>query len=253
MPLSGAVNFRDVGGYATEDGRTVRHGVLFRSDDLSELNRDDLELLSDVGLKRIFDLRNPAEKARYPSRLPREHNIRVIEIAVRYPPLDRENSRRKILDAEVEEGHFHDLLVEANRDMALNYTSQWSKLMRDMADPDASPSLIHCTEGKDRTGFAVAIILRAVGVPDETIFEDFMLSNDFREHKIAYLSFLASMGSFFRVSRSEIRPLLEVRREYLEAAFEAIDERYGSFEAYLKEGLKLDAETLERLRLTLLE
>ena len=190
---------------------------------------------------------------RYPNRLPGKDDIRVVDVAVHYPPLDRAESRRKILGAEVEEGHFRALLIEANRDFVLNYTSQWSKILRDMADPYAAPSLIHCTEGKDRTGLAVALILRAVGVPDETIFEDYMLSNDFREHKISFLSFLASLGSLFRVSRSEIRPLLEVRREYLEAAFAAIDEEYGSFEAYLEKGLKLDEKTLDRLRLTLLE
>jgi protein-tyrosine phosphatase len=108
-------------------------------------------------------------------------------------------------------------------------------------------------EGKDRTGLAVAFVLRTLGVPKETIIEDYLLSNQFLQNKIYWYSFLGSMGSLFRVPPSEIRPLLEVRREYLEAAFAAIDERYGSFEAYLHKGIGLDDDTIERLRIALLE
>ena len=80
-----------------------------------------------------------------------------------------------------------------------------------------------------------------------------LLSNHFLKSRTAYLSFLGSMGSLFRVPRSEIRALLELRQEYLQAAFAAIDERYGSFDAYLREGLGLDEATLSRLRLAMLE
>lgn len=253
VPFSGAVNFRDVGGYTTTDGHQVRHDMLYRSDDLSELSRSDLERFSELGLKRVFDLRDKSEKTRNPDRLPDQDSIAVVEVAVRYPPLDRAESRRKILNGEVEDGHFQELMIEANRAFAVNYTAQWSKLLHDMALPNGAPVLIHCTDGKDRTGFAVALILRAVGVPEETIYEDYMLSNGFREHKVSFLAFLGSMGSLFRVPRSEIRPLLEVRREYLEAAFAAIDEEYGSFDAYLSKGLGFDEEALARLRAVMLE
>jgi protein-tyrosine phosphatase len=99
----------------------------------------------------------------------------------------------------------------------------------------------------------VAVILRAVGVPPDVILEDYLLSNNRLEGRIDRLSFLASLGSLFRIPRSEIRPLLEVRQEYLEAAFAAIDEKYGSFDAYLEEGLGLNSDTLARLRYALLE
>ena len=217
------------------------------------MTRSDLNLLAELGLKRVFDLRGKSEKTRNPNRLPDQDSVAIVEVAVRYPPLDRAKSRRKILNGAVKNGHFQALMIDANRAFAVNYTAQWSKLLRDIARPDGAPALIHCTEGKDRTGFAVALILRAVGVPEETIFGDYMLSNDFRGQKISFVAFLASMGSLFRVPRSEIRPLLEVRREYLEAAFAAIDEKYGSFETYLEEGLGFDEQALARLRAIMLE
>lgn len=253
VPLSGADNFRDVGGYAAKDGRRVKWGVLYRSDDLADLSSKDLEMLAELGLRRVFDLRSVAERLKDPDRLPEQDGITVREIPVNFPPLDRAESRRKILDGKVEKGHFSELMIEASRAFALDFTPQWQELVQGLAAPNALPALIHCVDGKDRTGFAVALILRALGVPQETVLEDFLLSNLFLQSRIDLYSFLGSLGSLFRVPRSEIRPLLEVRREYFEAAFAAIDERYGSFTAYLNEGVGLDRKTLDLLRLALLE
>jgi protein-tyrosine phosphatase len=242
-----------VGGYASTDGRRVKRGVLYRSDDLADLSSQDLETLAELGLRRVFDMRHVSERLDKPDRLPGNDGIAVFEIPIYFPPLDRAESRRKILDGEVEKGHFEQLLIEANRAFALDYTSQWHELVQGLTAPGALPALIHCVDGKDRTGFVVALILRAVGVPQETVLEDYLLSNRFFQSRIDWYAFLGSLGSLFRVPQSEIRPLLEVRREYLEAAFAAIDERYGSFTAYLHEGLGLDIKTLNLLRLALLE
>ena len=253
VPISGTKNFRDVGGYATVDGKHVKRGVLFRSDDLSDLSSADLAAFADLGIQTVFDLRHDYERLQYPSRLPSERSVRVVEIPVYYPPLDRRESRRKILAGEVEEGHFRQLLIDANRAFALDYRDQVSDLLHDLAAPGARPAVIHCADGKDRTGFAIAMILSAVGVPRETVYEDFLLSNVFLERRTKLYSFLAWFGSLFRVPRKEIRPLLEVRREYLEAAFAAIDEKYGSLDAYLRDGLGIDETTLARLRIALTE
>jgi protein-tyrosine phosphatase len=253
VPLSEALNFRDVGGYAAMDGRRVKRGLLYRSDDLADLSNQDLEMLAELGLRRVFDMRHVNERLNKPDRLPDQNGVAVLEIPVYFPPLERTESRRKILDGEVEKGHFSELLIEANRAFALDFTSQWHELLQGLVAPDALPAVIHCVDGKDRTGFAVALILRAVGVPQETVLEDYLLSNQFLQSRINLYAFLGSLGSLFRVPRSEIRPLLEVRREYLEAAFAAIDEQYGSFTVYLHEGLGLDTKTLELLRFALLE
>ncbi len=253
IPMEGAPNFRDVGGYQTVDGKHVKHGVLFRSNDLAELTRDDLETFEGLGIKSVYDLRHDYERDRKPSRLPEDDDLQVIEIPVYYAPLDRRVSREKILSGDVEEGHFHEVMVDANRAFAVDYNEQWSNLLRALTVEGSRPSLIHCADGKDRTGFAVAITLEAVGVPRETIYEDYLLSKDLLEHRTEYYSFLAWVGSFFRVSQSEVRPLLEVRREYLEAAYAEIEERYGSFDNYLREALLIDDELRAELRAALTE
>ena len=276
VPMIGAANFRDVGGYATEDGRRVKKGVLFRSDDLSSLTRNDLATLAALGLSRVYDLRSDYERDIKPNRLPNgvpaadqsggasEREItpiravspttpEVVEIPVYYAPLDRAVSRRKIVNGEVEPGEFHRLLVEENRAFARDYREQWATVVRRLTEPASLPSLIHCAEGKDRTGFAVAMVLLAVGVPEETVVEDYLLSNEFLDQRASFLSNLAAVGSRFRTSPSEVRPLLEVRREYLEAGLTTIKEDYGSYEAYIREGLKIDADTLAKLKEKLLE
>jgi protein-tyrosine phosphatase len=227
--------------------------VLYRSDDLADLTRSDLNALSGLGLRTIFDLRHDSERSDHPNRLPAQDHLSVVELSVCYPPLDRVESRRKILGGKVEEGHFRELLIEANRAFALDFTTQWAELVHGLAVVGARPALIHCVDGKDRTGFAIALVLRALGVPQETVLEDYLLSNHMLQSRTAILAFLGSMGSLFRVSQGEIRSLLEVRPAYLESAFAAIDERYGSFTAYLREGLGLDDDTLARLRLAMLD
>jgi len=253
VPLSGALNFRDVGGYVAEDGRQVKRGVLFRSDDLADLSRSDRKTLAGLGLRRVYDLRSDDVRRKDPDRLPKQNDILVVDIPVYFQPLNRNESREKILSGKVKRGHFSELLIEANKAFALDFTAEWQELVHGLAEPDALPAVIHCVDGKDRTGFAVAVILRMLGVPKETVMEDFLLSNLFLESRNSRYAFLGSMGSLFQVPRSEIRDLLDVRRAYLEAAFTAIDEQYGSFPAYLREALGLDARTIDRLRLALLE
>ena len=253
VPMEGAPNFRDVGGYQTVDGKHVKYGVLYRSNDLAQLTRDDLETFEGLGIKSVYDLRHDYERDRKPSRLPDDEDIQVIEVPVYYAPLDRRVSREKILSGDVEEGHFHEVMVDANRAFAVDYNEQWSNLLRALTVEGSRPSLIHCADGKDRTGFAVAITLEAIGVPRETIYEDYLLSKDLLEHRTDYYSFLAWVGSAFRVPRSEVRPLLEVRREYLEAAYAEIEERYGSFDNYLREALLIDDELRGKLRAALTE
>ena len=160
---------------------------------------------------------------------------------------------RKILGGDVEEGKFHDVMVEAYRSYVLDFRSQWSILLKGLAEPKSLPALIHCTFGKDRTGVAVAVVLSSMGVPREKVMEDFLLSNKFWEGPTDTYSCLANCASGFRTPRNEVRALMEVRPEYLDASFSAIDEHYGSFDNYLDQGLDIDEQTLERLRAGLLQ
>ena len=227
--------------------------MLYRSDHLKRVSIRNAEAVAALGVKRVYDLRTEWERERDPPRLAEVTSLEVVSLPVDCELIDPYAVARRILGGDVEEGDFKGLMLECYRNYALNFTSEWSSLLRDMAEPGGLPALIHCTYGRDRTGVSVAILLRSLGVPQETVLEDYLLSNKFWESEASRLSCFASCASFFQTPRSEVRALMEVRPEYLEAAFAAIDQKYGSFEGYLHEGLGIDEATLERLRSALLE
>ena len=253
VELAGARNLRDLGGYSTIDGRQIKKGMLYRSDHLKRVRRQHAEAVEALGVKRVYDLRTEKELERDPPRLAEVSSLEVVHLPVDCELIDPYAVARRILVGDVEEGDFQGLMLECYRNYALNYTSEWSSLLRDMAEPGGLPGLIHCTYGRDRTGIAGAIVLRSLGVPEETVLEDYLLSNTFWGSEASRLSCFANCASFFRTPRSEVRALMEVRPEYLDAGFAAIVEKYGSFEGYLHEGLGIDDATLERLRSALLE
>ena len=253
LELAGARNLRDLGGYSTIDGRQIKKGMLYRSDHPKRVRKRHVEAVVALGVKTVYDLRSAKELERDPPRLLEVTTLEVVHLPVDCELIDPYAVARRILKGDVEEGDFQGLMLECYRNYVLNYTSEWSSLLRNMAEPGGLPGIIHCTYGRDRTGVSVAIVLRSLGVPEETVLEDYLLSNTFWESEASRLSCFASCASFFRTPRSEVRALMEVRPEYLEAAFAAIDEKYGSFEGYLQEGLGIDDATLERLRSALLE
>jgi protein-tyrosine phosphatase len=235
------------------DGRQIKRGMLYRSDHLKRVRKRHVEAVVALGVKTVYDLRTEREREKDPPRLSEVTSLEVVHFSVDCELIDPYAVAKRILKGDVEEGDFKGLMLECYRNYVLNYTSEWSLLLRNMAEPGGLPGLIHCTYGRDRTGVSVAIVLRSLGVPEETVLEDYMLSNTFWESEADRLSCFANCASLFRTPRSEVRALMEVRPEYLEAAFEAIDQKYGSFEGYLKEGLEIDDATLERLRSALLE
>jgi protein-tyrosine phosphatase len=254
IEVAGSRNLRDLGGYRTMDGREIKKGLLYRSDHLGQISKGDLEKLPALGVKTVYDLRGEKEQETFPQRLPEIVPVKVVSLPIFYQGLDPwVTARRIVISGDVEDGEFHQLMIDAYRAYVLDFRSQWSTLLKGLAEPETPPALIHCTYGRDRTGVAVALILSSIGVPREKVMEDYLLSNKFWESKTDMYSCLANCASCFRTPRSEVRALMEVRPEYLRAVFLAIDEHYGSFNNYLDQGLGIDEQTLERLRTALLQ
>ncbi len=253
LDFSANRNFRDLGGYPTVDGRHIKKGLLYRSDELTNLNNDDLEALSRLKLKRIYDLRNEDEQQADPDMLPEDHSIQLVPVPFAFEALDKSVMRERILSGKLDKGDTEKLMIESYKTYAIDFRKQIAQIVQGLAEPGALPALIHCLHGKDRTGLAVSNILEILRVPEDIIMQDYMLSNSFWESEISRLSLLANIASFFRTPASEVRSLMEARPEYLIAARVAAKERYGSLENYIHEGLGLDDETIQRLRDALLE
>jgi protein-tyrosine phosphatase len=242
--LDGAQNFRDLGGYAAEDGRHVRWGLLYRSDNLSQLSDADLERVGGLGIRLVCDFRSEEEKAEEPDRLPAEDPPAVAALPIFDESFSPASLREKLTSGGLGDLDLRQLLTDANRLFATRFAGQYAAMFERITRPENLPALVHCTAGKDRAGFASAVILRTLGVPEETVYADFLLTNHYTGRKIERTLWTLRIFSLFRVDPEQVRPVLGVERAYLEAAFDEIEKEHGSFDAYRREALGLDdAET----------
>ena len=238
--LTGAPNFRDLGGYRNADGDTVRRHHLFRSDHLGNLAAEDIALLSGKLREkvRVLDLRGMAE---------RETAICVIDGATVHS-LAIEPTIVQVLSELTEAGH---TLTQADvvghmqdtyRGFVRHNTHRFASLFSHLLESD-DPLVFHCTAGKDRTGFAAALILLALGVSRDDVMRDYLLTNERLKPKSEWKGLAPDVASV----------LYRVQPEFLEAAFEAVEQKYGNFEGYFHEGLGLRETERARLKELYLE
>lgn len=241
IPLTGGSNFRDLGGYRTASGKTVRKGKLFRTAHMAGLTDTDLVTIGALGIRTICDFRGPDEVRTSPTRLP--SNAPEIHMLSIMPKVG--GSVRQIMEAGEARGQdVRDLITEAYRAYAREHVNQYRAFFERLTADDRYPIVFHCAAGKDRTGFAAAIALTALGVPRDTVMEDYLLTN----------THWRSTSSLPANAHPEVRKaLLGAHPEYLEAAFEGLDSHFGSFDAYLEKGLGVDADRRARLHALLLE
>jgi protein-tyrosine phosphatase len=234
LNLAGASNFRDLGGYATRDGRTVRWRQIFRSNHLGHLTEDDAAVLRSLGVKSAFDFRGAGERTEALCSIP---DITVHSLPVE-PTVVAALRAIAAGGTPLSADHAVEVMRDSYRSYVQQNTPRYRALFAHLLE-DRAPLVIHCTAGKDRTGFACALILHTLGVPDEVISEDYLLTNRFYRRD-------PNSGSDLPDHVKQV--LGRVQPVFLSAAFEAIDADYGNLETYLKDGIGLGAA--ERTALT---
>lgn len=250
LPLEGADNFRDLGGYRAADGRRVRWGVLFRSNDLSGLTASDRDYLRRAGLRLVCDLRSARERSEAPDQsVP---GAQRLDLPIDLLGVEPDAMRAGILNGAIAALPVEAIMHRAYRSFVSTESETWALLLRRLARPDSLPALVHCTAGKDRTGFAAALVLLSLGVPEQTVFDDYLLSNRYRSDYHAFVLRWVPLVSLFRTDPADLLPLLEARRSYLQASLDAMRELYGSVDGYLEQALGVDAELRAALRARLL-
>jgi protein-tyrosine phosphatase len=239
LRVSSVSNFRHFGGYAGYGGRHVLGQRIFRSDHLGGVTADDARQLAALGLSRILDFRGVAERTAAPCALPgvTVHSL-PIEPTIVQKLNDLIAAGHELTPAEVVA-----LMQDTYRGFVRNNTHRFAELFSHLLESN-EPTVFHCTAGKDRTGFAAALILRSLGVSAEEVMRDYLLTNerlkapDLSRHGLA----------------PEVHAVLwRVQPEFLDAAFEAVNEDYGGIEGYFREGLALREPEQERLRELYLE
>lgn len=234
--LNGAPNFRDLGGIATQDNKTIKFNKLFRSDDLSALTEEDLKVLSDLPLVSIVDFRSDTERNTTPDIIPSCTN-NVYEFSME--PGNFSNISKEELNNPEENASFmmkgmYEALVSDSK--CVEYYKQFFRLLQDEKN---LPLVFHCAAGKDRTGIGAALILYSLGVEESVIMENYLLSNQNLEQKYSPIIKMYP----------EFRTFLQVRTEYLYTAFNRIIADHGSIENFLTKVLDVDFEKMKAIYL----
>jgi len=240
VKLEGAVNFRDIGGYKTKDGKKVKMNVLYRSAALNTLTDKDLNKLSALNIKYNFDFRGPYEVKTAQDRMP-DNTIRI-SLPAGSENIGDSNYMKNIASMLKSDsyllGFYTNLTPFKDR-----YTPLFDSLL---ANKTQSPILFHCTAGKDRTGIAAALILYALGVEDQTIYEDYEATNYYRRNENAKT--IAQMTKFYGLDETTASNLMGAKKEYISATFTTIRAKYGSIDNYLEKEIGLTTDKINILR-----
>lgn len=254
LPIEGAPNFRDLGGYKTGDGLSVKWGMLYRTDALHELTDGDQAYLERLNIQRIVDFRGPLEARSAPDRLPVSLASHLVSMPMAVAELKGDPKFvERLMRGDTEGMRLTDMLVTINRQLVRDYTPVFKEWLHGLVTAPEGAQIIHCTSGKDRTGLAVAIFLLSLGVPMDTVMQDYLASNEYLSAKNERALLKMKVFSLFRADTDAIRPIMGVEARYLQAAMDAIQADYGSLDNYLAQGLGVDPSFRRKLRHRFLE
>ena len=253
LPLTGVHNFRDYGGYPVESGGRLRRGILWRSAHHEQASDDDLAAIDALGIDTVVDLRGDDERAAHPCRRSPSFSARVMyapgvtaglapHLAAAKSGITADVARERMIET-YQGMPFRPVLIQSLR-LYLAALSEYD-----------SPSLVHCVAGKDRTGFAVALVHRLLGVHEDDVMADYLLTNVAGriDERVAQGAAVIRARYGKDIGDNAVRTLMMVNPAYLDAAFTAIRERHGSLAQYAEDVLGMTPEMREGMQDRLVE
>ena len=235
LPLQACFNGRDLGGLSNQQGKRIKPQLLLRADDLSSLSEEDVAYLHKLPLHTVIDFRSNIEQSKKPDILPAS--------CQQHLHLDILSGNMQVYMQQMQDGttHARDIMMDIYHDLVLNPASQeqYRQFFSVVQQSPQGSLLYHCSAGKDRTGIATAFILEALGVDRDTIMQDYLLSNPFLISKYSHL-FEAYPHAY---------DFLTVSADFLEHAWDLIQQHHGSTEQYLHEVLHIHPELMQNLYL----
>jgi protein-tyrosine phosphatase len=246
LPLEGGRNFRDLGGYRTTDGHTVKWGMLFRSGSMVDLTAQDLGYLNKLGIRTICDYRDRNERKAEPMPWAAGTGPTIFAddydgMAVGLMPKDMGKITPETASA---------IMAKTYPMMLKTFAPQFKRMFGQLLEGNA-PLAFNCSAGKDRTGVSSAVLLTALGVPRETVIQDYLLTNQYLPAALAKAKTGPSDATgkaFISLPPAVQAAFMRADRTYIEAAFKALDAHRGGAMGYLKDELGLDKPQIAKLR-----
>jgi protein-tyrosine phosphatase len=254
LPLEGTPNFRDLGGYETEDGRAVRWGVLYRSGVLTPLTEKDMTYLSQLDVRVVCDFRTPQENAEAPERWVASPKAEMVSLPIGGDQKNQNAGVSKLLAGNPTPQQIQQRMAGTYADFAIKASPQYAAVFKQLEN-DHLPLVYHCSAGKDRTGVFSALVLRSLGVPEKTVIEDYALTNKYflpaMEHSTKPLP-SSARSQLAGLTPEQRHALMIADPDALRATLRTIDSKYGSFDNYRRKELGVSDADLEKLKARLL-
>lgn len=268
IPLNNARNIRDMGGYQTEDGKFVKWGLLLRGDHLQNLDSADIVLLQKMNIRTIVDYRSDHELEFYPNKV-----IPGVKTVIQCDPkssfsessamavdLESENAQliNSLKNGDIDPQYINgkgDNVILAYKELITSETAKeaYGKFLVLCSSPDNAPLIHHCRGGKDRTGIGAMLLLLSLGVREEDIVKDYILTGEIRKErnqvKYEQYSKLTDNTNYL----DYLMTLLATREEFIKASIQMVKEMYGTADEYMTKHLGLTAEQLNKLKENYLE
>ncbi len=267
LPMSATANFRDYGGYLTKCGRQVVWGKLFRTGHMGEMSDRDVTVLTQLNIQAVCDFRRPEEATKQPSVLPKS----LLPTAIPISPGSVIDLFSAISGKAIDEDKIDTFMQDINRDLVINHQSSYRAMFDQLLASTDAGSIIHCSAGKDRTGFGSLLLLSALGVSDDDIMADYLLTNQYVKIEREIARWTANYGTDqtetdiaeyqeLRASREAanayqgefnqraLAVILKVKPSYLQTAINTIKTEFGGTISYLERQIGLSSSELSRLK-----
>lgn len=238
-------NFRTLGSLKNTEGKTLKEGKFYRSGDLYHLKNSSFKELEKLGIKEIIDLRNEKEISKKPDHLP--ENIIYKKYSAFEDQGDQLSQAKKlVLKGKVNAADADKRMVDFYRDYVTENPETIKKIITEILESN-QPVLYHCTAGKDRTGIITALIMSVLKFDKETIYNNYLLSNNYRKQLVEKRLKLANTLHFIypKMDLKVLEKLSWIESNYLDAAFDEINKKYGSTDIYIQQVLGISENKRE--------